>query len=113
MIVGPARSVDTMWAHLGADMSNRDLVVIGRDAPEPQRPGDGTQVADMVALNGPPSPIACPACGALWQTGEDAVVRDACHVGRDYKLKAKHVRQLPFGQRDRIAPDPLAILRKV
>jgi two-component system, chemotaxis family, protein-glutamate methylesterase/glutaminase len=31
-----------------------------RDEPEPQRPADDTQVADMMALNGPPSPITCP-----------------------------------------------------
>ena len=41
-----------------------------RDEPEPQHPSDDTQVADMVALNGLPSPITCPACGgALWETG--------------------------------------------
>ena len=33
-----------------------------RQEPEPQR--DETQVADMMALNGPPSPITCPACAA-------------------------------------------------
>ena len=37
--------------------------------PEPQRPSDDTQVADMQALNGPPTPITCPACGgALWES---------------------------------------------
>ena len=65
-----------------------------RDEPEPQRPADETQVADMVALNGLPSPITCPACGgALWETGEDGVVRYACHVGHQYapdSLLAEH-----------------------
>ena len=64
-----------------------------RDEPEPQRPADDTQVADMMALNGPPSPITCPACGgALWETGEDGV-RYACHVGHQYapdSLLAEH-----------------------
>jgi two-component system, chemotaxis family, protein-glutamate methylesterase/glutaminase len=141
-----------------------------RDEPEPQRPADDAQVADMMALNGPPSPITCPACGgALWETEEDGVVRYACHVGhqyapdsllaehgeaveqalwsavrvleqhaelrqrmskraqdagittvaagfaedsRDYHVQAQHIRQLLFGQRDRIEPDPPALRRK-
>lgn len=65
-----------------------------RDEPEPQRPADETQVADMMALNGPPSPITCPACGgALWETEEDGVIRYACHVGHQYapdSLLAEH-----------------------
>jgi len=65
-----------------------------RDEPEPQRPADDTQVADMMALNGPPSPITCPACGgALWETAEDGIVRYACHVGHQYapdSLLAEH-----------------------
>jgi two-component system chemotaxis response regulator CheB len=135
-----------------------------RDEPEPQRPADDTQVADMMALNGPPSPITCPACGgALWETEEDGVVRYACHVGHQYApdsllaehgeaveqalwsavrvleqhaelrlrmsnrareagmamvadgfaedshshhLQAQHIRELLFGQRDRVSPDP-------
>ncbi len=118
----------------------------------------------MVALNGLPSPITCPACGgALWETAEEGVVRYACHVGHqyapdsllaehgeaveqalwsavraleqhaelrqrmskrardagmakvgegfaedssNYHLQAQHIRQLLFGQRDRVAPDP-------
>jgi two-component system chemotaxis response regulator CheB len=141
-----------------------------RDEPEPQRPDDDTEVADMMALNGPPSPITCPACGgALWETDEDGVVRYACHVGhqyapdsllaehgeaveqalwsavrvleqhaelrlrmskraqdggmplmaegfaddsRDYHLQAQHIRELLFGQRDRVAADPTAVRRK-
>jgi two-component system, chemotaxis family, protein-glutamate methylesterase/glutaminase len=51
-------------------------------------------VADMMALNGPPSPITCPACGgALWETREDGVTRYACHVGHQYapdSLLAEH-----------------------
>ena len=140
------------------------------DASEPQRPADDTQVADMMALNGPPSPITCPACGgALWETAEGADVRYACHVGHqyapdslladhgdaveqalwsavrvleqhaelrqsmsrraraagvtmvadsfaadshDYHLQAQHIRQLLFGQRDRIALDASAVRRK-
>ena len=140
-----------------------------RDEPEPQRQADDTQVADMMALNGPPSPITCPACGgALWETGEDGV-RYACHVGhqyapdsllaehsdvveqalwsavrvleqhaelrqrmstrardagitrvadtfaadgQDYHLQAQQIRQLLFGQRDRMAPDPAPVRGK-
>lgn len=140
------------------------------DEPEPQSPADDSQVADMMALNGPPSPITCPACGgALWETEEDGVVRYACHVGhqyapdslvaehgeaveqalwsavrvleqhadlrlrmstrakdggmatlaegfaedsRNYHLQAQHIRELLFGQRDRVAPDPTALRRR-
>jgi two-component system, chemotaxis family, protein-glutamate methylesterase/glutaminase len=64
------------------------------DQPEPQRPADDTQVADMMALNGAPSPITCPACGgALWETEDEGVVRYACHVGHQYapdSLLAEH-----------------------
>ena len=63
-----------------------------REPPEPQR--DETQVADMMALNGPPSPITCPPCGGpLWETEDDGVVRYACHVGHQYapdSLLAEH-----------------------
>jgi two-component system chemotaxis response regulator CheB len=53
--------------------------------PEPQRPSDDTQVADMQALHGPPTPITCPACGgALWESTDAGVVRYACHVGHQY-----------------------------
>ena len=141
-----------------------------RDEPEPQRPADDTQVADMMALNGPPSPITCPACGgALWETHDDGIVRYACHVGHqyapdsllaehgesveralwsavrvleqhadlrlrmskrardagmrvgaddfaddshNYHIQAQHIRQLLFGQRDRVAPETMALRRK-
>ena len=140
------------------------------DELEPQRPADDTQVADMMALNGPPSPITCPACGgALWETGEGGVSRYACHVGhqyapdsllaehgesveqalwsavrvleqhaelrqrmakraleaglskvadgfeadsRDYHLQARQIRELLFGQHDRVTPDSTAVGRK-
>lgn len=64
------------------------------ETPDPQRPGDDTQVADMEALHGPPTPITCPACGGtLWETNDDGVVRYACHVGHQYapdSLLAEH-----------------------
>ncbi|MEO5821726.1 MAG: chemotaxis protein CheB [Vicinamibacteraceae bacterium] len=62
--------------------------------PEPQRPSDETQVADMETLHGPPTPITCPACGgALWETHDGGAVRYACHVGHQYapdSLLAEH-----------------------
>jgi two-component system chemotaxis response regulator CheB len=65
-----------------------------RDPSEQQRPADETQVADVEALLGPPTPITCPACGgALWESHEDGVVRYACHVGHQYgpdSLLAEH-----------------------
>jgi two-component system chemotaxis response regulator CheB len=64
------------------------------ETPDPQRPSDDTQVADMEALHGPPTPITCPACGGtLWETVDEGVVRYACHVGHQYapdSLLAEH-----------------------
>jgi two-component system chemotaxis response regulator CheB len=64
------------------------------ETPDPQRPADDTQVADMEALHGPPTPITCPACGGtLWETNDAGVVRYACHVGHQYapdSLLAEH-----------------------
>jgi two-component system, chemotaxis family, protein-glutamate methylesterase/glutaminase len=64
------------------------------ETPEPQRPADDTQVADMEARHGAPTPITCPACGgALWETLDEAGTRYACHVGHQYapdSLLAEH-----------------------
>jgi two-component system, chemotaxis family, protein-glutamate methylesterase/glutaminase len=64
------------------------------DQPEPQRPTADSDVADMEALNGPPTPITCPACGgALWETDDGRALRYACHVGHQYSpdsLLAEH-----------------------
>jgi two-component system chemotaxis response regulator CheB len=64
------------------------------ETPEPQRAADDTQVADMQALHGAPTPITCPACGgALWESAEGGVTRYACHVGHQYapdSLLAEH-----------------------
>ena len=77
-----------------APAPQEDTMTVPPDQPEPQRQSDDTQVADMEARNGPPTPITCPACGgALWETGDGVAGDYACHVGHRYapeSLLAEH-----------------------
>jgi two-component system, chemotaxis family, protein-glutamate methylesterase/glutaminase len=91
----PAAQIAGAIARLCEAPARQEITTMASlDQPEPQRPSDDTQVADMQALNGPPTPITCPACGgALWETHDAGTVRYACHVGHQYapdSLLAEH-----------------------
>jgi two-component system, chemotaxis family, protein-glutamate methylesterase/glutaminase len=91
----PAHEIGAAIARACQDTPQPETTVMATpDTPEPQRPADDTQVADMEARHGPPTPITCPACGgSLWESADEGVVRYACHVGHQYapdSLLAEH-----------------------
>jgi two-component system chemotaxis response regulator CheB len=94
-VLAPANQIAVALAELCREPASQEATAMSTlDDPEPQPPAPATQVADMVALHGPPSPITCPACGgSLWENQENGVVRYACHVGHQYapdSLLAEH-----------------------
>ena len=71
-------------------------MVSARNGPEPQRPSEQTDVADMNSLFGGPTGLTCPDCGgALWEVENGRAVRYQCHVGHQYAPE-----NLEAGQRD-------------
>jgi two-component system chemotaxis response regulator CheB len=97
----PARDIGRTLEHLtsvheehegGSEMPDR------KNELEPQLQPEGTEVAEMQELFGPPSALTCPDCGgALWEVQEERVLRYQCHVGHQYAPE-----NLEEGQRDAI-----------
>lgn len=62
--------------------------------PEPQDPGDLTDVLDMQKCFGPPTGLTCPDCGgALWEIKDGQLFRYRCHVGHQYSSEGLDVEQ--------------------
>lgn len=72
----------------------REAAMAKRTDPEPQDPGDVTEVLDMQKVFGPATGLTCPDCGgALWEIKEGQLFRYRCHVGHQYSSEGLDVEQ--------------------